>query len=239
MVGGFSGWFAYDGYIGYPAKNRAEHLQQLPTPEEREKAKDATIYPTVTQTAEGKAVAALKKVVGGRASKEAEQVLTEAFGGPPSWKNNDAWFYFGPSYRIRIPLKDGKLAAPLGSPSEKSDVSIVWQKRLAFGLAVLAIYCLWLLIRVVRTHLVLDDGGLSYLGRGPIRWEDMRALDIGNFSKKGWIDLTYDDHGTERTLRLDEYHLAKFDDVIDEICARKGFENPLPVEQKNDQPAAP
>jgi hypothetical protein len=231
MVAGFSGWFAYDGYVGYPAKNRAEHLQQLPTPEEREKARNAPIYPSVTAGSVPQAIKALNKM--GKAAQM--EALREVFGGPPSYENAEALFYFGPTYRIMIPVKGGRLSTPQGSPSEKNDSTIASQKVLAFALAILSVYCLWLFIRVVRTQLVLDDGGLSYQGRGPIRWDDMRAMDISSFSKKGWVDLTYDDHGTERKLRLDEYHLAKFDEVIDELCARKGFENPLPVEQKTDQ----
>ncbi|HVP13025.1 MAG TPA: hypothetical protein VMV94_17755 [Phycisphaerae bacterium] len=238
MVAGFSAWFAYDGYIGYPAKNRAEHLQQLPTPEEREKAKDAPIYPSVTPEAMPKVVAALNKIVGNRATPVVEQALKDVLGGPPSWKNADGWYYFGPTFRIKIPLKDGRLSTPIGTPSQKTEATIYGQKFLALALAILSIYCLWLMLRVVRTHLVLDEGGLSYQGRGPIRWDDMQALDISRFSKKGWVDLTYDDNGTERKLRLDEYHLARFDEVIDELCARKGFENPLPVEDSKEQPLA-
>ena len=94
-----------------------------------------------------------------------------------------------------------------------------------------------------RTHLLLDDTGLTY-NRGPlIRWEDMKALDISTFARKGWVHLIYEQSGPERSrmseqraggeqrLKLDEYHLARFDEVIDEICVRKHFENPLPVKE--------
>jgi hypothetical protein len=236
MVAGFSCWFAYDGYIGYPAKNRQEHLQQLPTQAERENAKDAKIYETVTPESLPKALAAMNKIIGSRATQEQEQALKDVFGGPPSAKSAEAWFYFGPTFRIKIPLVEGRFSRPEGTPAEKNDSTIAGQKLLAYVLAIVSIYCLWLLVRVLRTHLVLDEGGLSYQGRGPIRWDDMKALDISRFSRKGWVDLTYNDNGTDRTLRLDEYHCARFDEVIDELCARKGFENPLPVEKKEDQP---
>ena len=235
MVAGFSGWFAYDGYVGYPAKNRQGHLQQLATPAEREKAKDAPIYLTVTPESLSKAVNALNRIIGSRATQDQEQALKEVFGGPPSVKAADAWYYFGPTFRIKIPLVEGRLSRPVGTPAEKDDATIASQKLLALILAIVSIYCLWLLIRVFRTHLVLDEGGLSYQGRGPIRWDDMKALDISRFARKGWVDLTYNDNATDRTLRLDEYHLARFDEVIDEICTRKGFENPLPVEEKKEQ----
>ncbi len=58
----------------------------------------------------------------------------------------------------------------------------------------------------------------------------MKALETEMFDKKGWVDLVYDENGAERDIRLDEYHLARFDEVIDAICERKGFRNPLPVD---------
>lgn len=84
-------------------------------------------------------------------------------------------------------------------------------------------------MRVRGTRLVLDESGLTYQGKGPISWDAMRRLDTARFNEKGWVDLRYDESGTENSIRLDEYHIARFEEVIDEICTRKGFENPLPV----------
>jgi hypothetical protein len=226
-------WFAYDGFVGYPAKNRQENLQQLATLEEREKAKKGPIYPSVTPESVARATEAVSKISGNAQ----RQALQDVFGGPPSYENAEALFYFGPAFRIRFPLVDGRLGKPVGARAVNSPEDVFLQKALGLVLGLLALYFLWFWIRVRRTHLVLDEAGLTYHGRGPIRWQDMRALDTGRFSRKGWLDLVYDDNGTERRLRLDEYHLAKFDDVVDAICAGKGFENPLPVPTK--QPTSP
>lgn len=233
MVAGFSGWFAYDGYIGYPAKNAEGHLSQLPTAEEREQARNSPIYPTVKPDTLPKAREAIAKI--GRAAQRQE--LEKVFGGPPSLERPDAWYYFGPTFRIRIDLVEGRPTKAEGSLAEKSDTDIFAQKALALILALLSVYCLVLLIKVLRTHLLLDEAGLTLAGRPPIAWDQMKALDTARFSKKGWVNLVYDDGRAERTLRLDEYHLAAFDEIIDAICARKGFENPLPVREKKDEPA--
>ena len=166
------------------------------------------------------------------------KVLEAAFGGPPSWESANAWYYFGPTYRVQVTLV-GELPLTLaGRATEKTDTDIFWQRVLGVALAAGALALLIVLVRVVRTHLVLDDSGLAFRGRRPIRWEDMKALRADEFSRKGWIDLVCADNGAERRLRLDEYHLARFSEVIDAICAKKGFANPLPVDARRpaDQP---
>jgi hypothetical protein len=108
-------------------------------------------------------------------------------------------------------------------------------------LAVVAVAALIHVVRVRRTWLELDDTGLTYRGAGPIAWVQMKRLDTARFREKGWVDLYYDDKGTERRLRIDEYHIAAFDEVIDAICQKRGFENPLPppgAEAEPDGPAA-
>ncbi len=230
MVGGFSIWFAYDGFIGYPAKNFDEHLQQLPT-DLREEAASARIYESVTADT----LAAAQGAAGKFDEQKQKAALEQLYGGPPSFETSDKWYYFGPCFRVDVTLSSGKLTVR-GSATEKTETSILWQKLLSLALGVGAVVLLLFWLRIVRTRLVLDDAGLTYRGKGPIRWDDMKALRISEFAKKGWVDLVYDDHGTERALRLDEYHIAKFDATIDAICSNKAFENPLPVEQGQDKP---
>ncbi|MFH1419912.1 MAG: hypothetical protein ABII12_16690 [Planctomycetota bacterium] len=231
MVAAFSIWFAYDGFIGYPAKNFKEHLEQLPT-DLREEAAQARIYESVTAGTLEAAEAAAGKL--GKQKQKA--ALEELYGGPPSYETPDMWYYFGPCYRVAVTLSPSKPPTVMGSASEKTQTSILWQKLLSLVLGAAAALLLLFWLRILRTRLVLDDAGLTYRGRGPIRWDDMKALRTSEFAKKGWVDLVYDDHGTERSLRLDEYHVSKFDAAIDAICSRKAFENPLPVDEGKDRP---
>lgn len=229
MVAIFSAWFAYDGWIGYPKSNYKEHIGQL-SREEREAVGDLPVYPTVTQARWESGHKAIKE----KSPSERRAALEQLFEAPPSYENAEALYYFGPAYRVKATLRDGQPVEPLvGSAATKSETSIQWQLYLAAALAMLSVYLLWFVIGVVRTHAVLDDSGLTFNGRGPIAWDQMKRLDISRFNEKGWVDLYYDVNGTEERLRLDEYHLALFDDFIDEICVRKGFENPLPMDDKS------
>jgi hypothetical protein len=228
MVFAFSGWFAYDGWIGYPAENRKEHLEQLPT-ESRAGAENFRIYESVNETTTRDLIGKVKKHKDNLGAVRAD--LAKFYGGPPSFETADSIYYCGPSYRVIVAVEMGKdnERRILGRATEKSATSILWQKGLSVLLLAFALYLLALVVQVRRTRLVLDQAGLSYCGIGPIGWDSMRSMEISGFSRKGYVDLLYDDHGVERKLRLDEYHIEKFDDVIDELCARKGFENPLPV----------
>lgn len=227
MVAVFSAWFAYDGLVGYPAQNAKEYRDQL-APEERETVGELPILPGVTE----EAWSGLKEKVKESPSTERRAILEATFGGPPAYENKDSIYYFGPAYHIKLSLRDGLPVEPMvGAAPTKSATSIQWQKYLAIGLAVFSLYLLWLLMKVRSTRLVLDESGLTYNSEGPISYERMTRLDSARFNEKGWVDLYYDGSGTERRLRLDEYHIARFDDVIDEICARKGFDNPLPVSE--------
>ena len=124
--------------------------------------------------------------------------------------------------------KDNREDEQAQRPARHRPVDILLQKGLAVGFAVLSVIAAVHLVRVVRTRAVLDDQGLVY-NRGPvIGWDHMTALDSDRYEAKGWVDLIYDSGGGQQRRRLDSYHLARFDDLIDEICHRKGFRNPLP-----------
>jgi hypothetical protein len=231
LVAVFAGWFAYDGWVGYPRENWKGHLEQLP-PEEREGAKDVRINELVIE----ESIPRLREALKQHTLAAQRAALEELYGEPPAHENSESWFYFGPAFGITIPLENGKPTADLiPRRTEKSTADILFQRALAVGLGLFSLGLLRLLVRTFRTRLVLDDEGLAYQGKGPIAWEAMKSLDISHFAKKGWVDLIYNDHGTERKLRLDEYHLAKFDETIDELCARRAFEHPSPP--KEDEPA--
>lgn len=254
MVAVFAAWFAYDGLVGYPKENFKEHLDQL-SPEDRAKAESAPSYGSVdaTKTVIVRAIIKgdmnrLEKLAPELALSQAEKsalsrkeldaqraTLTKLMGGPPSYEAVDAWHYFGPSFRMRIRLENGKPNGQvLARKAVKTSTTIAWQKGIAVVLGVLALYLLWFLLKVRSTWLVLDDQGLDYRGRAKASWDAMKKLDTSRFHDKGYVDLVYEEGGREKRVRLDEYHLARFDDIIDEICAHKHFENPLPVAAESE-----
>lgn len=219
-------WFAYDGWKGYPEANFREHLETLPT-EEREQAKNAVIYPNVCQETWEQAKEAFRKV----GLTNQRKALEELYGGPPSHETTQAWYYFGPDFRVKIPLKGGRIDQPVPQIAVKRNLDIAVQRGVAIGLGLVSFVVLIHVIRVVTTHLVLDENGLTYRGKGSVAWDHMLALNSERFRKKGWVDLVYSNNGNERKLRLDEYHLARFSDVMAEICSRKGYQDPVELEK--------
>lgn len=229
MLGIFAGWFAYDGWIGYPRENWKEHLEQL-SAEERARAEQAPVYPNISATLPEDDLEDIRQRIKGGGDVNARRaVLRQILEVNPSFEGQDAWYYFGPAYRLRIPLKDGLPDDIEGKGTKRTAQDILLQQGLAAGLALGTLYCIVFIAQVLRTRLVLDDDGLVYQGKGSVRWDAIRALHSADFAKKGWVDLVYQEAGQERTMRLDEYHLSRFDEVIDAICKRKGFENPIPL----------
>lgn len=212
-------WFAFDGWIKYPKENLEGFRKELPV-EERDQVADVRPYPSVTPDTLDAAREAVK-------GSGAAQALEKLYGGPPTHKNADGWYYFGPAYMVRIPLKNGLPTRPVTeSKAAHSETDFFFQRTVAVMLAGISLGCLWQLNRAFRTRLELSEDGLKHKGRGPIPWNSMKSLDSSRFDKKGWVDLHYDD-GQERTVRLDEYHISAFDEVMAEICNRKGFANPI------------
>lgn len=225
----FALWFGKDGWYTYQQENLEDYVSRLP-PEQRAAARSGKRYATVTMDSEP---AASEAVESGRPEASRDS-LTALYGGPPSHESDDAWYYFGPACLIKVVLESGRPAGAEAIKPDHGEWDLLFQKILAGVLGVVAAYLLVIVVRVFRTRLVLDESGLTYNGRGPIAWEQMRRLDTTRYDKKGWLDLCHDGAAGEKRLRLDEYHIARFDDVIDEICARKDFDNPLPDEEDSD-----
>lgn len=224
MVAFFAAWFAYDGWVGYPAKNFEDLLKQMP-PELREKATSATVYPSITEAI----LPFMEEAKQAPSVVAARDILETAVGGPPSLESSDAWFYFGPALGFKLSIERGAPARLSAMRTPKSAMDIRLQQYIAMGLIGLTAYLIVFNLMLRRTRMVLNDAGLTVAGTGPIPWSAMKSLDISRFADKGWVDLIYDDHGSPRTLRLNEYHHSAFDDVIDALCRQKGFENPLPL----------
>ncbi|MBK8269335.1 MAG: hypothetical protein IPK83_13925 [Planctomycetes bacterium] len=231
MIAEFGASFLYDGYVGYEAKNFEEHLQSLDAAD-RERARAGRIYEFVntqnTAAIDEKIPAILNKL--SPASQRAE--LERVFGGPPSFESNDAVYYFGPDYRIKFVVKNGMLRDPVGKPVAHKMTDLRWQKVIGWLLSVGAVVTAIFLASIIVTKCVLDEQGIRYRFKGRASWDEMMSLESTRFQKKGWIDLVCVANGKgEKRIRLDEYHLKRFADIIAEISRRKGFEDPVAIEK--------
>lgn len=219
LVAIFAVWYGYDGWFGYPKNNVRDFLKTLPT-DQRAGTENLKVNEAVNEKNIPKI-----ETVKIRIDDNPESAIGAVLGGPPSLKTPDAWYYIGPAHIVKFALRDGRPADVSLPKTPHSATDIRWQKNYAYGLTVLAGIALIYVIRVRMAKARLDDAGLT-LGSGPtIGWDAMKSLDSTHFRKKGWVVLYHGD--PETPAKIDEYHYARFDDIIDAICARKGFDNPL------------
>jgi hypothetical protein len=152
-------------------------------------------------------------------------LLEHHLGSDPSEQHEQTYWYVGPATRARFEVVDGAVTdvIEVTENSDKRESDIAMQKWIAAFLAVVAVITIFFLARAVLTRVVLDDTGLKYNGRH-ISWDAMKDLDIQEYKDRGWVDLVYDE---DKVIRLDSYHIARFKEIITEICDRKGSSSPF------------
>lgn len=197
-----AGYFAYDGWIGYPKANLAQ-LTKLRPP-------DATGEIRI----DDRVVAELNR--------KSESELRTQLGEPPMKSPTDRR-YFGVGGFLTLGNEPGATAAWF--PLQHSGSDLWGQKALAGVVGLVGLYLLFGLRGVFAHRVVLDDAGLHPRPGVTIPWEAMTALDSSRYRDKGWVDLKHDEG--RRSVRLDSYHLAEFNALVRELCRRKGFECPL------------
>jgi hypothetical protein len=95
---------------------------------------------------------------------------------------------------------------------------------IVIGIAAVGLIVHWL--RVVFTRTTLTDEGVKVGGNPFVPFDAITGLRAEHFAKKGWLDVDYSMNGRTGTFRLDDYKIKAFPTIIDEICRRKGFEDP-------------
>lgn len=108
---------------------------------------------------------------------------------------------------------------------ERTEGDIFLQKVIAVGLGGLALVVLFFLLRAYMTRVVVDERGLTF-NRTHVPWDAMAGLGTEDYARKGWLDLNYEADGSTRKVRLDSYHIDRFNEIMDAICERKGYAVP-------------
>lgn len=226
---GFAAWFYYDGKVGWPTKNReqarkhfAGMVQSMPADFGTRPSKqdfEAAIRARVVD------ITALYEHLGQpfhRAGGAGEQI--EYFVSDYGY----AEIKVGAGGRI-------DLAPSQWHDWEHSKSQIEGQYYWALIPAVFAVICAFRTYRAFTLRVVIDDAGMTYQGRS-IPFSAMRSLK--DFSPKGWVDLYYDAGVGQRKLRIDNQKVDKFDEIIDALCTAKGFEDPRPEPEEDDEDIA-
>lgn len=221
ILAGFGCWFLYDGYIAWPAKNLAAAVQALfPVPDPL-----PVMNPVITLQAADAALSEFKA-----AQRYTRGDIVRRLG-EPAWSGNvegttHAW-YFGPGGVLKVALT-GDLVKSIGfQPGTHDESELHWQKILGFGMIPFACFAALRLIRDLTVRVRLDETGLTPAGGPTIPYSAMTALDAARYRKKGIVALTYELNGSRRTIRLDEYAIRDFRDIVRAICERRGFEVPF------------
>jgi hypothetical protein len=227
VIIGLGLWFIRDHYYGYPNKNRSEAAkimkrelgieqdpQQLRTDltkhdfEAFQDARKASVEPTtITQ-------------------------LHEALGEPIHIKQEAAagssTHYFASLYGLAtVPIRDGRVDVEAMGWQKWSKTKSEIDQQFYFAFIPFAVALLfgYYFIRAATLRASMDEEGLTY---GGVRIPFAQMKSLRDYNPKGWIDLYYSpDGGSERKLRIDNQKIAKFSEIIDGICAAKGFENEL------------
>ncbi len=223
----FTGWFGYDGFVGYPAKNMKWAHQNLATGPDFPQPEQLKGNPQAT-------LENLKTIRPGTPITEVRALLGE----PTHQKDKDCYYIGRASFGWFI-VEGDRIAAVknVQMNPEPSEKDIANQKRFASVTGAGALLALIFLVRVLRSRTVLDEQGLR-IGGKLIGWDDMRSLDASQYARKGWLNLEYAVGGGTGVVRLDSFHIDLFDEIVTEICRRKGFTSPLAAADA-DKPAAP
>ena len=216
---GMAGWFVYDWKIGYPQSNLEEAQRRLaellgdparvPDPLPQQPTKDDFMRIVKQNIGSLEQVRALL----------GEPLLTRRAAG----REVD---YYVSAYGVGLVphIGDRVLLEDVRWDKWKYTYAEIQQQYWCAIIALLfGVYFAWRTYKAATLRVVLDEQGIDYAGRR-IAWEAVTRLD--NYSPKCWVDIFYRDNGNERKIRLDNQKVARFDEIIDAICQRKGFEDP-------------
>jgi len=244
LFAGYGAMSFWDYYVRYPHENLEGMVQNLdPVPSEDDYPK---INPKVTAD-DAEAVRQLKN--GGQALTPAD---IESRWADPGIKQGDSTLYFGRAGVAKLQWRLSTLSQVTWIPAKRSDDSLAWQLRIGYPVSILGLLMLIQFVRVLTTRIELTDAGLKLNSQGGLRFggsplvpmEAMTALrdpeDGFKNKKRDWVELDYHlADGRSGTVRLNNYAHKAFPDIIDEICRRRGFENPLASEASSSSKPKP
>jgi len=235
---GVSAYFVYDGAYGYYNKNREQAEQKLPS---YTSLSAAGLGKKPTEKDFNELVLALKDRPLWRGADVLHAKLGEPL--PPKKEPGTASENvdrFASVYGMAIvPYEgNGKVDGPKVQWVSwgKSEDDIREQFYWAVIPFVGALYFFFRCYRAGTLRAVIDEEGLTYGGLR-IAFADM--LSLRDYNKKGWVDLYYRDGGKEKRLRIDNQKIAKFDEIAELICQKKGFENPIQAAQREEPAPEP
>ncbi len=222
---GLGGYFAYDWLFGYPGENRHQAIAQLGALLELDEHAAAELVDGLPdrplKSDYDQLIAAQPRL---------PQQVRDMLGQPlhtDRRPTGEEYQYYAGKYGEVIVLIRGGTVLPKQIEWRawfKGPGEIKMQLYCALFCGAVLLLFAWKLYRAVSLRVIIDDEGMTYAGR-LIRFEDMVSL--RDYSPKGWIDLYHRVGAREKRLRLDNQKVRKFDEIVEELCNEKGFDNPV------------
>lgn len=224
MLIGFAGWSFYDGYVKYPNDNLKQSREQLPP----DLQASARINPRVDE-------------IKAQTFKKGNTLddIVNAFG-PPDWrgdynKKQDKVIWFGRSGALVAHVDNLGLTKLVEWKSGKhKETDLHLQKMMGIVLAPLGLFMLIRLIAMSVRGAKFSDEGLTPSGRKLITFDSMTGWNTEQYADRGQIMLEYDSANGKASYLLDDYKLAAFKTIVNEISKRKGFDNPLDAKSTDE-----
>lgn len=230
---GWGAWSFYDWKVGYPEKNRVEAAGKLTDQMKQLSPPQLPPNPLAEKPRKADFDALVKSEQ--RAVDSVNEIL-----GPPLFERSDAGvvtrYYASEHGMASIPFRGGMATVTPGNWQNwiKSEDDIQVQMYMGVGCVLLGAFFAFRAYKAATLHVTIDEHEMKY---GGTRIPVAAMTRLAEYSPKGLVNLYYD-AGGERKLRLDNQKVAKFDEIIDTICAIKGFPDPRTAEDgKESEPA--
>ncbi|MBI5865722.1 MAG: hypothetical protein HZB38_14675 [Planctomycetes bacterium] len=217
-------YFFYDWKIGYPEKNCAEAAKTLKQQMSQLSPPMSVPDPLPTRPRKPEFEALLAAT--GRSPESVSGFL-----GAPLFERTEGGvvtrYYASEFGMVTAPYKNGLAEISAGSWRDwyKNEGEVEAQRYFGIFCVAVGFYFLIRTFRAMTLKVTLDDQAMVYAGR-TIPTATMTKLT--DYSAKGWVDLYYDSPAGPKKLRLDNQKVARFDEIIVELCRIKGFTDPRP-----------
>ena len=218
LMDAFGGLYLWDGHIGYP----------------RENVKQLAALLGVEATAVGPPNAFLtasnaKRIAETLKSGEDLLVLTASLGDASIRHDGNAYFV-GPGGWLLVELAGDRTINASWNRAGHTEEDLKWQKWIGYVLVSVGLLAMLRLGWIAATRATLSDEGLRLTGRPMIPWDAITSLQRVTAAGDDAVDLTYCKDDGNKTIRLDRYVYKEQRALVDAICLRKGFPNPLTQE---------
>lgn len=219
MVIGFAVAYLWDGFRGYPERNRQELIKLLNL--DQAAASQLVIDPNLTASEADRRLGII-----GRDKLNSVEKLTTAFGKPSLVHGGEA-YYLGQAGWLKVRIAAGGGESDAWVRAGKSETDIQLQRWIGIVLSGLGIVLAIHMIRVLRFRVTVDSSSLKITGRQLIPLASISAIDAGEFQKTGRIEVRFDDGRMQRSARLDDYQVMDLKGIVAAICKEQGMPDPL------------